>query len=99
VQGNLGLERPSYASPKPSGDASRSSVVLFGDHPVMSLQHVAAAAATPWIATAARLTCLGAGTVAHGSGGGDGAEAAEDLAGRRRLLSFTSSSPRGRCTQ
>jgi hypothetical protein len=99
VQGNLGLERPSNASPKLSGDASRLLVVLFGNCPVMRLQGVAAAAAIPQFATAARLTCLGTGTVERGAGGGDGAEAAEDLGGHHRLLLFTYSLLCGRCTR
>ncbi len=81
VQGNKGLELLSDAGSESSGDASRSSSILFGDCPVMRLQRVTATAATPRIATTARPPRLGAGTVARSAGAANGAEAAEVLAG------------------
>ena len=64
-------------------------MILFTDDPVESLRRFGATVALARVATVAGPSCLGAGAVALGAGTGDRTEAAEVLAGRRRLLTFT----------
>jgi hypothetical protein len=60
---------------------------------------VGATVACPGIAVSAWPSCLGAGTVAQGAGGGNEAEAAEVLAGLVHLLLFVVPAPHGGCTR
>ena len=68
------------------------------DNLVECLHPVGAAVALARVATVARPPCLGAGAVARGEGTGDQTEAAEVLAGRCCLLTFTIPTPHGGCT-
>jgi hypothetical protein len=94
-EGKGGIERPTNMLSKTGGDAARSTVFLFTDDPVERLHRVGTTVALARAATVEGPPCLGAGAVARGAGTGDRTEAAEVLAGRCRLLTFTIPAPHG----
>ena len=67
--------------------------IFAADHPIVGRDRVGASAAGPRVAASAGPSCLGAGAGAQGAGGELRAEAAEVLAGLRRLLSFVVPAP------
>jgi hypothetical protein len=83
---------------KSGSNAARLTVVLLTDNMVECLHRVGAVVALARVATVARPPCLGTGAVVRGAGTGDRSEAAEVLADRCCLLTFTIPTPRGRCT-